>query len=192
MQAGSQGRRVDPEAIITDLYPVGSRVRDLLLRHGELVAAKALATLARAPWIDADCEFVFQAAMLHDIGVGRTRSPTLGCTGALPYVCHGVEGRIVLDALELPRHGLVCERHVGVGICRNQILRHRMPLPVRDMRPVSAAERLICYADKFYSKSDNGRREKSVDEIVGGLNRYGADAGGLFLRMHREFSTGEA
>ncbi|WP_394708000.1 phosphohydrolase [uncultured Desulfosarcina sp.] len=179
---------IDPKAIITAFYPAGSRTRNLLLRHGELVGRKAIEILDRSPWIDADREFVVQAAMLHDIGVGRTRCPELGCTGTLPYVCHGVEGRAILDKLGLGRHGLVCERHVGVGISADQAMRRKLPLPARDMIPLSVEERLICYADKFFSKTDDGRHEKTIDEIIAGLTRYEAEYADRFLTLHRLFN----
>jgi len=152
------------------------------------VGRKALAILDSAPWLAADREFVIQAAMLHDVGIGLTHCPDLGCTGSLPYVCHGVAGRTILDNLGLQRHGLVCERHVGVGISAEQAGRQRLPLPVRDMLPLSLEERLICYADKFFSKTDNGRQEKTVDEIIAGLVRYDADGAGRFLALHRLFT----
>jgi uncharacterized protein len=180
---------IDAEAIITRFYPVGSLTRSLLLRHGELVGRKALDTLDRAPWLDADREFIVQAAMLHDIGIGRTRSPQLGCAGALPYVCHGVEGRRILDQLGLSRHGLVCERHVGVGISADQAERRNLPLPARDMLPVSVEERLICYADKFFSKTDDGRHEKRIAEITAGLARYDSAYADRFLTLHRLFTS---
>ncbi|MCB2144852.1 MAG: phosphohydrolase [Deltaproteobacteria bacterium] len=179
---------IDTEAIITRFYPAGSVTRNLLLRHGELVGRKAIEILDRSPWIDADREFVVQAAVFHDIGIGRTRCPELGCTGTLPYVCHGVEGRAILDELGLGRHGLVCERHVGVGISADQAMRRRLPLPARDMLPLSVEERLICYADKFFSKTDNGRHEKTIDEIIAGLTRYEAEYADRFLTLHRLFN----
>ena len=180
--------RIDPEAIITGFYPVGSHTRSLLLRHGELVGGKALAILDRTPWLTADREFLIQAAMLHDIGIGRTFCPELGCHGTLPYVCHGVEGRAMLDRLGLTRHGRVCERHVGVGVSRAQIVRGQWPMPQRDMLPRSLEERLICYADKFFSKTDNGAREKTIADISAGLARHETSYVDRFMVLHREFA----
>lgn len=179
---------INPKSLITRFYPDGGPTRKLLLRHGDLVAGKALEILDRVPWLEADREFVVQAALLHDIGIGRTRCPELGCTGALPYVCHGVEGRIILDSLGLKRHGLVCERHVGVGIRLDEAVRRKLPLPARDMVPISMEERLICYADKFFSKTDDGRHEKTIDEITAGLSRFEADYAQRFLELHHMFS----
>lgn len=180
---------LDPEAVITEIYPVGSRTRDLLLRHGERVAEKALDVLDRAPRLVADRDLVVAAAMLHDIGIGRTRSPQLGCAGDLPYVCHGVEGKRILDAMGLTDHSRICECHVGVGIRAEQILRRRLPLPVRDMVPRTLEERLICYADKFFSKSEADREEKPIAEIMGGLARYGRGEAQRFLELHRQFAV---
>ena len=179
---------IDPEAIITDIYPIGSRTRDLLLRHGELVARKAVDILDRAPWLDADRLFVYEAAMLHDIGICRTQSPKFGCTGMLPYICHGVEGRAILDQLGLGKHGLVCERHIGVGIRKKEILRRNLPLPKRDMVPLSVEERLICYADKFFSKSKKKDLEKTIKKILAGLAKYDEDHVDRFLALHHEFT----
>ena len=180
-------QRIDPEGIVRHHYPPGI-TRDRLLRHGDLVAQKATAVLDRAPWLKADRDFVVQAAWLHDIGIGQTHCPELGCTGKHSYVRHGVEGRALLEALDLPRHGLVCERHVGVGIRANETIARSLPLPVRDMLPLSVEERLICYADKFFSKTDNGQHEKSVAEIRDGLFRLAPEYATRFLALHRWFT----
>ena len=180
---------IDPEAIITRFYPAGSLTRELLLRHGEQVACKALDVLEQAPWLIADRAFVAQAAMLHDIGIGRTHCPQLGCTGDLPYVCHGVQGRAMVDGLGLRRHGLVCERHVGVGIRKCEAARRNLPLPPRDMLPLTLEERLICYADKFFSKTDKGGKAKTIPEITAGLERHGGSLVHRFLALHHLFTS---
>jgi uncharacterized protein len=126
--------------------------------------------------------------MLHDIGIFRTDSPVLGCHGSEPYIRHGVLGREILDALGYPRHGLVCERHVGVGISAADVRRWGLPLPERDMRPVSIEEEIVCYADKFFSKDGGGASsEKSVAEIAASLGLYGAEQADRFLRWVDRF-----
>ena len=81
---------------------------------------------------------------------------------------------------------LVCERHVGVGLTASDIRSQRLPLPLRDMVPVSIEEILICYADKFFSKSGQGR-ELPLKAIVDELNRFGQDKARLFLAWHERF-----
>jgi uncharacterized protein len=181
---------IDPEAILTEFYPVGSKTRELLLHHGLQVARKALDIIDRFSWLNAHRQFVYEAAMLHDVGIGPTKSPKLGCSGDLPYICHGVEGRKMLEKVGLHRHGLVCERHVGVGICKEEIRLHKLPLPERDMVPSSIEERLVCYADKFFSKSPKTNNEKSVDTIQANLAKYGEAHVTRFLRLHRLFTLG--
>jgi uncharacterized protein len=103
-----------------------------------------------------------------------TNTPELGCTGEYPYVCHGYLGREILENRQLPAHALVCERHVGVGITSQDIRHNHLPLPQREMVPISIEEQAICYADKFFSK--NGQtdgHEKSLEEILSALHPYG-------------------
>ena len=164
----------DTNAIITTFFPPGTTLYDIYMRHAEAVTVKALAVAARVDHLDPDTELIEQAAMLHDIGIWLTHSKAIGCTGPYPYICHGYLGRSLLEKFGLPRHGLVCERHVGVGISEADIRSQRLPLPLRDMCPVSLAEEIICYADLFFSKK-KGRRIKSVNEIIRKLSSYGQD-----------------
>ena len=65
---------------------------------------------------------------------------------------------------------------MGVGIAAADVRQHRLPLPERDMIPVSTEEQIVCYADKFFSKNGNGSStEKSIAEIIDNLSRYGKD-----------------
>ena len=167
---------MNPVDIVSRFYPPDSRSYQILMEHGRLVAGKALAVAARVAHLHPHIEFIESAAWLHDIGIYLTNSPGLDCHGSEPYIRHGVLGREILDALGHPRHGLVCERHVGVGISAEDIRRFSLPLPTRDMLPMSIEEQIICYADKFFSKNGNGSsREKSRAEIVESLSGYGAD-----------------
>jgi uncharacterized protein len=44
------------------------------------------------------------------------------------------------------------------------------------MRPVTIEERVISYADKFYSKNHNGtNKEKTITIIIESLKPFGAD-----------------
>lgn len=174
---------VDPVEIIRRFYAPDSKSFRILLEHGRRVADKALAVAARVAHLGPDLDFIQSAAILHDIAIFLTDSPGLDCHGTEPYIRHGILGREILDALGHPRHGLVCERHVGVGISVEDIRRFNLPLPERDMRPVSLEEEIICYADKFFSKNGGGEeREKSVAEIVEGLGRYGKGPVERFMR----------
>jgi uncharacterized protein len=71
-----------------------------------------------------------------------------------------------------PRHALVCERHTGTGITMEMIEQYNLPLPHRDMCPQTMEEQLICFADKFYSKT-RLNEEKSIERIRISMARYG-------------------
>jgi len=182
---------MDPLEVIAANCPQGAAVYEILVGHSSLVAQKALSLARNLSHLNPDMDFIYEAAMLHDIGIIMTRTPELGCTGALPYICHGYSGRAILEKHGLPRHGRVCERHVGVGITIEDIRTGNLPLPLRDMTPQTLEEQIICYADKFYSK--NGYRhpaiEKSAAEICLGLSPYGQDKVDRFLSWQRQFES---
>ena len=96
----------------------------------------------------------------------------------------------MLEHHGLTRHAMVCERHVGVGITIRDIQTHRLPLPLRDMMPVTLEEKIICYADKFFSKT-NGPREKSIDAVMAQLMLYGTDKVQRFAQWRQGFEQGE-
>lgn len=172
---------------VIDLYYASSpALRALLLTHSECVAGKAL-VCARDRGVECDLDFVREAAMLHDIGIISTDAPGILCHGTLPYICHGIEGRRMLEALGLPRHAMVCERHTGAGLTIADIEAQKLPLPRRDMCPVTVEEQLICYADKFYSKSGDPTAEKPLDRVLRSMERHGSDTLARFLEMHRRF-----
>ncbi|MGD9330895.1 MAG: phosphohydrolase [Desulfobacterales bacterium] len=184
-------KTIDPIRILSHYYPPGSATYDILLRHGDQVAAKALAVAEHLQPTAVDETLLYEAAMLHDIGIFQTHTPSLGCHGDQPYICHGILGRQLLEGHGLTRHALVCERHVGVGISPGDIRRQQLPLPVRDMRPQTIEEEIICYADKFYSKNAQRRSpERSIPEIIAKLERYGAPMAQRFQAWVRRFDNG--
>ena len=188
----SSAHRIDVAAIIADLYPAGSRAYDILRRHGDLVAAKALSIADGLLQLKPNHEFIQAAACLHDIGICLTDTPALGCFGRHPYICHGYLGRQILEDRGLPDLALVCERHVGVGISAADVRYGRLPLPERNMLPVSIEEQIICYADKFFSKNGRGdSREKTPAEIIAGIGHFGPDKVAQFLTWARLFEGNE-
>lgn len=177
---------IDYNSIIDKYYGKASRLRTILTVHSRLVADKAL-RCAENRGLQIDRKFVEEAAMLHDIGIFRCKAPDICCEGELPYICHGVEGRAILEAEGLPKHALVCERHTGAGLTVEDIISQNLPLPHRDMTPQTLEEKLICYADKFYSKSGDIHAEKSLDKVRKSMQRHGADTLKRFEELHTMF-----
>jgi uncharacterized protein len=169
-------RRVDPLRIITKYYKPDSLAFAILLEHGRLVAGKCLDIAANIYDLDPDISLLEEAAILHDIGIIFTDAPAIGCFGKSDYLCHGYIGRELLEREGFPLHALVCERHVGVGLSADDIVHHNMPLPVRDMLPLTLEEKIVCYADKFYSKKkDAPCEERSIEEVRESIRKYGRE-----------------
>lgn len=139
-------------AIIDKYYKKHTPLYNIFLSHSISVKNKAL-YIAHKHSLDVDLQFVEEASMLHDIGVFLTYAPTIHCLGKHIYIEHGYLGADILRKEGFPRHALVCERHTGTGLSLEDILNRNLPLPHRDMMPVSLEEQLICYADLFFSKT---------------------------------------
>jgi uncharacterized protein len=167
---------MNPIDFLAQYYDTRSKAYKILVEHGKQVANKARAAAKKVPGLKPDLEFINTAAMLHDIGIFLTHSPGFGCYGKHPYICHGILGSELLKKKGHPELALVCERHIGAGISTADIRQQHLPLPNRDMIPVSIEEQIICYADKFFSKNGSSQpSEKSIAEIIDNLNRYGLD-----------------
>ena len=175
--------------LIRRYYQKNPAAHELLLEHSRLVTRKSLEiarSLSKKTAVDLD--FIAEAAMLHDIGMIFTQAPDLHCPGDLPYLAHGIKGRDILLAEGLPRHARVCERHTGIGLTAAEIISQKLPLPPQDMLPETLEEKIICYADLFFSKNRRDlNREKSPLEVRQGLVRYGQEKGEVFDLWHQLF-----
>lgn len=178
----------DYHSVINRYYLPDMSVREILLRHSRSVADLALDIASRRR-LPVNPDEVECAAMLHDIGIYLTDAPGIGCTGTRPYICHGVLGADLLRNNHVPEFiARVAERHTGAGIMPADIIRLDLPLPVdRILYPVTVLERLVCYADKFYSKSGD-MQKKSLERVRQGMLRHGEDILARFEHLHSEFS----
>lgn len=165
---------MEPLKIIEKYYKTDSKAYHILTTHGRQVAETALELAKRVEHLNPDPDFLKEAAMLHDIGIFLTDEPRIDCHGDKPYLCHGYLGRELVEKEGFPEHALVCERHVGVGITKENIERNNLPLPKRDMRPQTIEEKIICLADKFYSKKDLTSK-KSIEEIKEEAAKHGLE-----------------
>jgi len=179
---------MDPFRLIEKYYPAGTLAHRILLRHSVLVAGKARDVALRLPTGEVDIGFVHEAALLHDIGMFFTDAPEIGCHGPLPYLCHGYKGRELLEREGFPRHALVCDRHIGIGLSAEEITAQGLPLPVREMRPLTLEERIVTYADLFFSKNPTENdEERSVEKVRKTLSRYGSEKIAIFDHWHARF-----
>jgi len=172
--------------VIDKYYSDNPPLKSLLLLHSILVARKALAIVDSHPELGADRGFVEEAAMLHDIGIFLTDAAPIHCFGKFHYLCHGYLGADLLRGEGLPRHALVAERHTGTGLTLKEILRRDLPLPHRDMVPVSIEEKIVCFADKFFSKT-RPEEEKTVEQAENSLAKFGQEGVEIFSGWCRMF-----
>lgn len=177
---------MDYQRIIDKYYPNNDELRNIFMRHSRDVADRALLVADRHPELCLDRAFLEEAAMLHDIGVFRTDAPGIMCFGKEPYICHGVIGAEIMRAEGFPRHARVCERHTGTGITREAIVTRELPLPPRDFLPETLEEQVICYADKFFSKSHLDR-VRTVEQTVKSLEKFGEEGVRRFLEWAERF-----
>ena len=168
---------MDALAIIDKYYPENNELKHILLTHSRSVADKALWIADCHPELKLDKAFLEEAALLHDIGVFLTDAPGIHCHGTHPYICHGYLGSQLMQKEGYLRHAMVCERHTGAGLSLQSIQAQNLPVPHREMVPVSLEEQVICFADKFFSKTRLDS-EKSVEKALKSISKYGEE--GIF------------
>lgn len=178
------------QEIIDKYYPPGTSRRVILMRHCSQVADLAL-EIACKKCLRLPPEDIREAAMLHDIGIFLTSAVDIGCDGDEPYIMHGVLGAELLRKEGVSeQYARVAERHTGAGITAADIRQQGLPLPIGDYVPESILERLVCYADKFYSKGGDMKR-KPLDRVIRSMERFSPDTLERFMDMHKEFSISD-
>lgn len=163
---------MDYIAIIERYYPQDDALRQLLLKHSRQVADRCLQIVGKHGELPVDVQFLEEAAMLHDIGICRCHAPSIYCYGTEPYIRHGQIGGEMLRQEGYERHARVCERHTGTG------------LP--GWEPETIEEQIVCYADKFYSKSSPDH-VRTVTEAAQSLEKFGAAGVRKFLNWAARF-----
>ncbi len=182
---------MDYLALLHRYYPEDNALRRMLLHHSRQVCARALQIVERHPELGANRNLVEAGAMLHDIGIFLTDAPGIHCHGTAHYILHGSLGAQLLrneaeqlkkekqQAIQLQEElhfyealARICERHTGTGLTRQTIIERGLPDPQQDLLPETIEEQIICYADKFYSKS-HLERERTIPQTLQSLEKFG-------------------
>ena len=172
--------------LIHKYYAGQPELEQILLKHSEDVAQKVLEIAEAHPEFHLDRQFIYEAAMLHDIGILYVDAPGICCHGTKPYICHGMLGAELLRNEGLPAHARVAERHTGTGLTKEEILRQSLPLPPCDFVPETLEEKIICYADKFFSKS-HLEEVKTPEQAMRSLEKFGPSCVDTFKAWMSEF-----
>lgn len=175
------------QEIIDKYYPAGTRRRDIYMKHCRQVADKALA-IARHKRLPLDENDIVEGAMLHDIGIFLTDAPGIDCHGTLPYLCHGTAGADLLRREGFDeKFARIAECHTGAGITADEVKASGLPIPPKDYIPSTLLERLICYADKFYSKSGT-MEEKPLERVIASMSKFTPATLARFNDLHAQFA----
>lgn len=185
---------IDYQKVIDYYYPEETmpELREILVKHSRYVAELAAKVCEAHPELKADKDFVYAAAMLHDIGIVRCDATGIHCYGAEPYLCHGVIGAQMiqetgmLDADDACAVARVCARHTGTGLTAENIRERKLPLPEEDLVPETVEEQIICYADKFFSKTHLDYH-KSYEQALHSLEKFGEHGVKVFSEWHKRF-----
>lgn len=187
---------MDYKKIIDHYFPENenARLREILTVHSTSVAEMAREVCERHPELGADSGFVYAAAMLHDIGILRCDAPGISCLGSEPYIRHGLQGARMLEeyaaahpeAGDITPYARVCARHTGTGLTAKTIHEQGLPLPEEDLQPETIEERIICYADKFFSKTHLDTC-KTPEQAERSLMKFGEDGVTAFRQWHEMF-----
>lgn len=162
--------------IIDRYYPCENELKNIYMVHARAVADFALGLARKHPELELDEAFIYEAAMLHDIGIFLTDAPRIHCYGSEEYLCHGYMGAELLRSIGLERHARVCERHTGTGLTKEVIERNGWNLPVKDFVPETLEEQLICFADKFFSKTKFLHEPRTFEQVVESMRKISEDS----------------
>ena len=170
--------------IIRHFYPEDTPLRRLLLLHSTQVRDKALAILGNPELqhLNIDVQLVNDGALLHDIGIMQCNAPSILCEGTADYLWHGALGAQMLrqygeeNGEDMEAYARICERHTGTGLSKEEVVRLGLPInPPRSLMPVTVEEKLICLADKFYSKSSPDK-EKPMEKVRASIAKFGEES----------------
>lgn len=181
--------KLDYFKIIHKYIPPHSECYKIYLPHVTLVTAKAIKIAKHLKLSSSQIRFIEEAGMLHDIGIVQVKARDIGCYGEMPYVYHIIEGRKILEEEGLPQHALIAENHIGVGgITKEEIIENKMSLPHKDILCHSIEEKIISYADLFYSKNPNRLYyEKTLKQVKAKVKHYGKRQEKLFKEWRELF-----
>ena len=175
-------------ALIERFYRNDPELRMLLLTHSMQVRDKAM-DIAETVDMELDWDLLNRGALLHDIGIIKCHAPDIHCRGELPYIAHGIAGAEMLREVsgELEGCARICMRHTGSGLTAQEIKAGKLPLPELDLLPETPEEKLICLADKFFSKSGK-MEEKPLPQIRRSMEKFGSGSLARFDELCRFFN----
>lgn len=131
-------------------YSTSETAFNKVLNHVKAVQKVALRIASRHK--DIDMNIIRIGSLLHDIGRFT----------ATEKITHGIIGAEILRKEGLESLARICERHIGAGITKEEIIEKKLPLPKKDFVPKTKEEKIIAHADNLIF----GDKEVSFDKVV--------------------------
>ena len=179
---------MDARQIFDHFYPVEGPLRQLLLHHSLQVAERAVRVWREHPDLGADRALLERGALLHDIGICQCDAPRIHCFGTSHYIMHGLLGAQMLRNIgsEWEAEARICERHTGTGLRREAFQMRHLDVPPCDLLPETLEEQIVCYADKFFSKTGS-QEEKTLEQALRSVEKFGEEQAAILLQWHERF-----
>jgi uncharacterized protein len=134
--------------------------------------------------LNIDDTLVRVGALLHDIGA-YTFIDNEGKFDEKNYIQHGIRGYSILKREGFPEIiARFAERHTGVGLPKEEVVKYIPNLPPNDYVAETMEEKLIMYSDKFHSKTPQFNSFNSYSKYV---RRFGEDKVEKFAKLSRLF-----
>lgn len=164
-------------------YSTSKEHYNIVLNHSLLVLGKSTNIMAQKKLYNkVDFDLIISGCLLHDIGAFEFMKNFN--KRQKNYLKHGIIGGKILRREGLKKEALIAERHIGSGLSKNYIIENNLPLPKKDFLPVTLEQKLICYADKFYSKS--GKKD-TLGSIKKEMKEFGEEPFRRFLELEKMF-----
>ncbi|MCK4592469.1 HD domain-containing protein [Candidatus Parcubacteria bacterium] len=164
-------------------YSTSQEHYNIILNHGLSVLGKSIDIITKKElYNDIDIDLIVSSCLLHDIGAFEFMKNF--DKFQKNYITHGIIGGKILRKEGFKKEALIAERHIGSGLSKKYIIENNLPLPKRDFLPITLEQKLICYADKFHSKS--GKKD-TLENIKKEMKGFGKEPFKRFLELEKMF-----
>ncbi|HLC96284.1 MAG TPA: HD domain-containing protein [Candidatus Nanoarchaeia archaeon] len=124
-----------------------------VLGHVKAVQELALEIAKDIPGVD--IEYIRIGSLLHDIGRFDTWPDRVQQ--------HGIVGAEICRKEGIPQYASICERHLGAGISKQDIIDQKLDLPLKEYVPITKEEKIITHADNLIAGSKRITLQQCLD-----------------------------
>ncbi len=151
----------------------------IVLKHSKVVQKHCveLAKKLQKKGFDIDMQLLKNGALLHDIGYFKVYD------NKEKRIRHGIEGGKILRKEGYSKLARIAERHIGLGISKEDIIKQKLQLPKKDFLPKTIEEKIITYIDNFIDMD----KKRSARWVYNRFKRkISKDYADYFMYVHKE------